>query len=82
MRRRRGRRDFASLADVKHLARRLLRQYRHRGVPVVLMWGSWTEGECQVALKRGPHRSATEHTLFLWEEFASVIEKGQWVVLP
>ena len=49
---------------------------------MVLMLGSWTEGERQAALKRGPHRSATEHTLFLREDFASMIEKGQWVVLP
>ena len=49
---------------------------------MVLMLGSWTEVERQAALKRGPHRSATEHTLFLREEFASMIEKGQWVVLP
>ena len=67
---------------MKHLARRLLRQYKHRGAPVVMMLGSWTEGERQAALKRGPHWSATEHTLFLREEFASMIEKDQWVVLP
>ena len=30
----------------------------------------------------GPHRSATENILFLREEFASMVEKGQWVVLP
>ena len=82
MRRRRGRGDFASLTDVEHPARRLLRQYKHWGAPVVLASGSWTEGERQAALKRGPHRSATEHTLFLREEFSSMIEKGQWVVLP
>ena len=82
VRRRRGRGDFASLVDVKHLVQRLLRQYKHRGAPVLLMSGSWTEGECQAALKRGPHRSATEQTLFLREEFSSMIEKGQWVVLP
>ena len=40
----RGHGDFASLADVKHPARRLLRQYKHHGAPVVLMSGSWTEG--------------------------------------
>ena len=65
MRRRQGRGDFASLADMKHPARRLLWQYKHRRAPVVLSSGSWTEGERQAALKRGPHRSATEHTLFL-----------------
>ena len=37
VRRQQGRGDFASLADVKHPARRLLRQYKHRGAPVVLM---------------------------------------------
>ena len=46
------------------------------------MSGSWTEGERQAVLKRGPHQSATEHTLFLSEEFAYMIEKRQWVVLP
>ena len=40
--RRRGRGDSASLLEVKHLARRLLRQYKHRGTPVVLMTGNWT----------------------------------------
>ena len=44
VRRRRGRGDFASLLEVKHPARRLLRQYKHCGAPVVLMTGSWTEG--------------------------------------
>ena len=81
MRRRRGRGDFASLADVKHPARRLLRQYKHRGAPVVLMSGSWTEGERQAAFKRGPHQSATEHTIFLREEFDSMVDKGKWVVI-
>ena len=70
------------MSEVKHPARRLLRQYKHHGALVVLMKGSWTEGERQAALKIGPHRSATEHTPFLREEFASMVEKGQWVVLP
>ena len=82
VRRRQGRGDFASLTDVEHPERRLLRQYKHRGAPVVLASGSWTKGERHAVLKRGPYRSATEHTLFLREEFASMIEKGQWVVLP
>ena len=72
--RRRGRGYFATLLEVKHPARRLLRQYKHRGVPVVLMTGKWSEGERQAALKRGPHRSATEHSPFLREEFASMAE--------
>ena len=79
---RQGRGDFASLSEVKHPARRLLRQYKHRGASVVLMMGKWSEEERQAALKRGPHRSATEHAPFLREEFASIVEKGRWVVLP
>ena len=67
VRRQRGREYFASLLEVRHPARRLLRQYKHRGAPLVLMTGSWTEGERQAALKRGQHRSATEHTPFLCE---------------
>ena len=73
MRRRRGRGDFASLSEVKHLARRLLRQYKHRGTPVVLMMRKWSEGERLAALKRVPHRSATKHAPFLCEEFASMV---------
>ena len=34
---------YASLSAVEHLARRLLRQYKHRGAPVVLITGGWTE---------------------------------------
>ena len=37
--RRWGRGDFSSLSEVKHPARRLLRQYKHRGAPVVLITG-------------------------------------------
>ena len=47
VRRRRERGDFASLVDIKHPARRLLQQYKHLGAPVVLMSGSWMEGERQ-----------------------------------
>ena len=79
--RRRGRGYFASLSEVKHPACRLSGQYKHHGALVVLMTGSWTEGERQAALKREPHRSAKEYTPFLREEFASMVEKGQWVVL-
>ena len=39
VRRQRGLGYFASLPEVKHPARRLLRQYKHRCAPVVLMAG-------------------------------------------
>ena len=47
-----------------------------------MMMGEWTEGGRLAALKRGPHKSATKHAPFLREEFASVVEKDQWTVLP
>ena len=59
--------DLASLSEVYHSARSLLRQYKHHGAPVVLMMGEWTEGERLAALKWGPHKSATAHAPFLRE---------------
>ena len=82
MRWQRGRGDFAFLSEVEHPAWRLLRQYKQRGAPVVMMTREWSEGERLAALKRGPHNSATKHTPFLREEFALMVEKGQWVVIP
>ena len=82
MSRQRGRGYFSSLSEVDHPARRLLRQYKHHGAPVVLMTGKCSEGEHLADLKRGPHKSATEHALFLCKEFASMLEKGQCMVTP
>ena len=73
----RGRGDFASLLEVKHPERRLLQQYKHRGAPVVLMTGEWSEGERLAALKMGPHKSSTKHAPFLCEEFALMVQKGK-----
>ena len=81
VRQQRGSGDFDSLSEVDHPARRLMRQYKHCGAPVVLMTGGRTEEERLTALKWGLHKSATEHTSFLREEFASMMEKGQWIVL-
>jgi hypothetical protein len=33
-------------------------------------------------MKRGPHKSATEHSEFLFEEMATMVARGQWMVLP
>ena len=73
---------FASLSEVNHPARRLLRQYKHRSAPVVLITREWSEVERLEALKRGPHKFATKHAPFLCKEFALMVEKVQWVVLP
>ena len=65
VRRRRGRGDFGKLTKLRHPARRLLRQYKFRGAPVVLSGRRWTEEERLAVLSRGPHRSAIEHAPFL-----------------
>ena len=70
------------MSEVAHPARRLLRQYKHRGAPVVLSTGPWEESDRLAALARGPHRSAEEHAPFLRKEFASMVEKGPRAVLP
>ena len=44
--------------------------------------GGWAEGGRLEDLARRPHKSAIEHAPFLREEFASIVEKGQWTVLP
>ena len=78
----RGRGNFASPGAVQQPACHLLRQYKHRGAPVVFAEESWTEGGRQVDLAQGPHQSAPEHTPFIRKNFDFVVGKGQWVILP
>jgi hypothetical protein len=66
----------------KHLARRYLRQYKARGVPITMADTPWTEAEIRGVLNRGPHKSAYEFNDFLRDDMADYIEKGFWVVLP
>ena len=78
-RRRRG--DFASL-KFEHPARRLLLQYKSRGVPVKFHTRPWSREQVHHAVQRGPHQSCRNHQDFLREEFCDMIAKEQWVVLP
>ena len=73
---------LVSLKIFLHTYWRLLRDYKHRGVPVKLHARQWTEGRNQAALQWDSHKSDTENTPFLWEEFFSVVGKGQWCGLP
>ena len=78
-RRREG--DFGSL-NFQHPARRLLRAYKHRGVPVRLSTKPWSKNHVCRALLRGPHGSCFDFLEFLQGEFIDMINKQQWVVLP
>ena len=79
---RRGRGDFARLEVVPHLACRLLRQYKHLGAPIVLALNFWTEWDRQSSLAQVLHQSMLENLPFLCKKFASMVGKGQWVILP
>src|SRR5210317_623963 len=57
----RTRSDFASLDDVHHPAKRLLKFYKHRGAPVKLATEPWSASRVQAALRRGPHKSCAEY---------------------
>ena len=61
---------------------RLLSHYKHHGVPVKLSTPCWSSARISTALARGPHKSCGAHIAFLNVEFADMIRKGQWVILP
>ena len=80
---RRGKGDFSDLDELDgHPAKRLLKLYKHRGVPVKLATSRWSRDRIADALRRGAHKSCQEHIDFLNEEFMDMIQKGQWVILP
>ena len=74
--------DFLSLDNVEHTARRILKEYKHRGVPVRLATEPWTLEQINEAIARGAHPSCGKAVNFLCEEFVDMINKGQFVVLP
>ena len=79
---RRAKGDFTSLDGVHHPAKRLLKHYKSRGAPVKVSTKPWSQGAIDAALQRGAHRSCMEHIEFLHKEFADMIAKAYWVVLP
>ena len=70
---RQGRGDLASLCTLRHPARRLLCQYKHRGAPVIVQTALWTTTQCNAAIARGPHKSSYEHLDFLCTEFTDMV---------
>ena len=42
----------------------------------------WSDDKIEAALKRGPHSSSKDGIEFLRNEFADMINKQQWIVLP
>jgi hypothetical protein len=71
-----------NIHHLPHKASRVLHHLKRHGVPCKLQTPRWTTALCDAAMKRGPHKSALEHSSFLDEEMATMVSRGQWMVLP
>lgn len=70
------------VARLPHPAAPLLDQLRLVGAPVQLTTPPWNRNRITAALARGPHKSSKESIAFLREEFAGMMLKGHWTMLP
>lgn len=70
------------VALLRHPARGLLDTLRTTGARAQSTQLPWSHTQLQMALARGPHKSAKENVAFLREEFADMIRKGHWTLLP
>jgi hypothetical protein len=71
-----------TVRDLPHPASHLLDHLRKVGAPVITGTLPWTQDRKRAALRRGPHKSAKDHTTFLRAEFTDMINKGHWTLLP
>jgi hypothetical protein len=67
---------------IPHPAATILRRLKEVGAPVSLSGPEWTPADLDAAVLRGAHRSTSQCREFLREEFADMMEAGQWLVLP
>ena len=70
------------LEEITHAASELLRYWRDEGVPAETTQPPWTDDQKDHSIRRGCHPSANEHSTFLREEMAELIESKFWAVLP
>lgn len=79
----RGRGDLhPDVGMLPHPAAQLLSRYQKIGTPAMMQNGPWSSERIDEALIRGPHKSAKLGVPFLRDEFADMIKKQQWTVLP
>jgi hypothetical protein len=69
-------------SDLPHAASALLHRLRKAGAPSLQTTKPWTLEKLDAAIRRGPHKSTAMHSNFLRDEFADMMEAGQWVVVP
>jgi hypothetical protein len=72
----------AKVADIPQPASHIIHQYLKRVALVTMRTLPWSRQRKDAAINRGAHLSAKQHVAFLQQEFASMIKKGQWTVLP
>jgi hypothetical protein len=78
----RGRSCLTGTTLVPHPAEPILAELRDLGAPVHITAPSLTADELDAAVRRGAHKSTANCKDFLREEFANMMEAGQWLVLP
>jgi hypothetical protein len=67
---------------IYHPAATILHQYKKSGVPVIMNISQWPAAKIDSTIKHGPYTSALKELLFLRQEFAAMMRKVQWTVLP
>jgi hypothetical protein len=65
-----------------HPAVPILQQLRDEGACVSHSAPDWTLAKRDAAIIRGAHRSTQSNSTLVREEFADMVEAGQWLVLP
>ncbi|VEU43031.1 unnamed protein product, partial [Pseudo-nitzschia multistriata] len=79
----RGRGDLHPDVDrLPHPAAGLLKRFQLEGTPARMKGPPWGPGRIAAALARGPHKSSHNGIEFLCEEYADMMDKQQWTVLP
>eukprot|EP00536_Pseudo-nitzschia_multiseries_P017358 jgi/Psemu1/50546/gm1.50546_g len=79
----RGRGDIhPHVGTLPHPASGLLDQFGKEGTPASMSGPPWDPARIATAISRGPHQSSHLGIEFLREEYADMMDKQQWTVLP
>ena len=70
------------MKSLPHPAAPLLDNLWSEGVPVTMAGEDWSADKIQDMARRGPHKSAKDHAVFVRDEMARFAEQGLWAVLP
>eukprot|EP00536_Pseudo-nitzschia_multiseries_P018029 jgi/Psemu1/53796/gm1.53796_g len=70
------------VGNIPHPACHLLDHFGKEGTPASMTGPPWDSARISGALARGPHQSSHQGIAFLQEEYADMMDKQQWTVLP